>query len=104
MNAMNNQRTILPIATFFIIFCFVKTVYPQDASNKGRIGLSTAIQESQLDIMMPIWISDNAVLAPGINAVWIEDGGQDIGLGFNLRSYRIPGEKSRRTSADVSAP
>jgi hypothetical protein len=88
MNAWKMQRTILPVAVFIILFCFLSPVYPQEASNKGRIGLSTAIQESQLDIMIPIWISDNAVLAPGINAVWIEDGGQDIGFGFNLRSYR----------------
>jgi hypothetical protein len=93
MKSATARRAVGPAAVFCVLFVVFGNAVPQEAPRRGTVGLSTAIQESQFDILLPMWLSNRVVLAPAFSAVWVEDGGQDISLGFNLRKYDDPRRK-----------
>ena len=64
-----------------------------DETNGRKIGISAAIQTSQLDLMFPVWTSPKFVLVPSVALVKMTDVGTDIGLGmlfrFNTREGKV---------------
>ncbi|NIS38770.1 hypothetical protein GWN91_06460 [Candidatus Saccharibacteria bacterium] len=70
-----------------IFFSFISISLSAQEENHTKVGLSALLQDSQLDIVLPIWTSQKFALVPGVSFVSIEDGGTDIGIGLSLRNY-----------------
>ena len=51
----------------------------------GMVGLSASIQESQLDIMLPIWASPRVVVTPSVSVIRVSDVVSDFGAGLMIR-------------------
>jgi len=51
----------------------------------GMIGLTASIQDSHMDIMLPIWATDQIVVRPSISVLNLEGGNTDLGLGVAIR-------------------
>ena len=77
---------ILTFSFLFVLLQFNDS-FTQDKSNVRKFGLASAIQDNQLDIVMPIWFAQKTVVAPALSVLWVEDGGTDLGLGLVLRFY-----------------
>ena len=60
-------------------------VFAQD-NNQPKVGISALLQDTQLDILLPIWAGSKFVIAPGISFV-STDARQDFGLGLAFRIY-----------------
>ena len=69
-----------------LIFLFYSsTFYSQP--QKGNIGISVLVQNSQLDFLIPIFISDNFAVSPAVGISSISDQFTDISLGGIIRYY-----------------
>jgi hypothetical protein len=58
-------------------------------------GLSAAVQESQLGIMMPFFLSDKFVLAPGVQFAYASKAGMDISFGLSTKAFFSDHDKIR---------
>jgi len=71
-----------------LIFLLVtSTTYSQDTSKGNSFGISALVQDSQFDILFPIFLSESAVLAPAIGLIYASEVGSDISLGLVGRFY-----------------
>jgi len=69
------------------IVCILYTLSTSAQENKRTWGISAAIQETQLDILFPIWTGTNNIIAPAIGAIYIGDSGTDLRLGLLDRIF-----------------
>lgn len=70
-----------------ILLLGVSTAYSQDSSNGNSFGISALVQDSQFDILFPIFLSESAVLAPAFGLIYASEVGSDISLGLVGRIY-----------------
>jgi hypothetical protein len=59
----------------------------QESSPRRGVGLTASLQESQIDIMMPIWVGDKVSIAPAVGFLWVENAGSELRLGIVSREY-----------------
>jgi hypothetical protein len=76
------MKTLIIVISIFIIssLCFSQ---PQ----KGNIGLSASIQNSQIDFLIPIFASDNFAISPSVGISSISDQFTDLSVGALMRFY-----------------
>lgn len=55
---------------------------------KNGIGLMASLQDDQVDIIVPGWISPHVVIAPAVRLVSVTNGYSDIGIGGIVRIYK----------------
>jgi hypothetical protein len=53
----------------------------------GDVGIAASLQDEQIDIILPIWVADNFVLAPALGFVMAEDFGTDLSIAAMGRYY-----------------
>ena len=70
-----------------IFLLAISTAYSQDTSNGNSFGISALVQDSQFDILFPIFLSESAVLAPALGLLYASEVGSDISLGLVGRFY-----------------
>ncbi len=58
-----------------------------NAQESKRIGISGSIQDNQFGILVPIWYSDNFVLAPAFELKLAENIGTDVAIAVVPRYY-----------------
>lgn len=73
----------------------VSTVRAQGFERTQTFGLSAALQGSQMEILMPIWVSDGFVLAPSVGLVMSEDVATDLSIGIAPRLVFNAGSRLR---------
>jgi hypothetical protein len=70
-------------------------------------GTSAAVSDL-LDILVPIWLGDVAVIAPGISVLYVENSGTQLGLllspRFYLRMSRVAPYIGGRVKAIITIP
>ena len=72
---------------FVAILCIVYTMSSSAQENKRTWGISASIQETQLDILFPIWTGTSNIIAPSIGAIYIGDSGTDLRIGLLDRIF-----------------
>jgi hypothetical protein len=72
---------------FVAILCIIYAMSTSAQENKRTWGISASIQETQLDILFPIWTGENNIIAPAIGAIYIGDSGTDLRLGLLDRIF-----------------
>ena len=70
-----------------IILCIIFIISANAQENKRTWGISAVIQDTQLDILFPLWTGSNNVIAPSIGVIYIGDSGTDLRLGLLDRIY-----------------
>jgi hypothetical protein len=90
------------------LFGPVEQTVSQEKAVERTWGLSALIQGGQLDIILPIWAGNKAVIAPAFNVVYVEDAGVDLGIGiaprFYLRMDKVAPYISGRVGAFFNLP
>lgn len=77
---------VIFILGFFAFLCY--SVFPQsNQDHKRTIGLSGSIQGNQFGIMLPVWLSNNLVLAPAFDLKYGESIGTDFSMGLVSKFY-----------------
>ncbi|GIK59664.1 MAG: hypothetical protein HND39_02660 [Ignavibacteriota bacterium] len=76
------------ILILFVSFLFVtESTFAQEKENSNSFGISALVQDSQFDILFPIFLSESAVLAPALGFIYASEIGSDISLGLVGRFY-----------------
>ncbi|HBS85314.1 MAG: hypothetical protein A2W91_16030 [Bacteroidetes bacterium GWF2_38_335] len=57
------------------------------SQDKTKIGIAGTVQDNQFGVNIPIWVGENAVLAPAFDFKYAKTQGTDIGFGLALRFY-----------------
>lgn len=70
-----------------VILCVVFMSVINAQENNRTWGISAAIQDTQLDILFPIWTGANNVIAPAIGVIYIGESGTDLRIGLLDRIF-----------------
>lgn len=75
---------------FLVLFglIFTATAFSQNRPEEGSIGLSVEFQGDQTSLMLPIWTTEDIVIAPVIGIVHESDSFTTLNLGIKPRFYR----------------
>lgn len=57
----------------------------QGAASDTKVGISAVVQSEQLDIMLPVWLSEKMVIVPSLGFVGVSDAYTDLAVGLALR-------------------
>lgn len=92
-----------------LIFCTtVLNAQEKETTTGQRLGLTAALQNSQMDIMLPIFLADEVALAPSVGFSSVGDKFSDFGLGLGGRFYvnrgRVSPFVSVRFGVLISSP
>ncbi len=70
---------------FLTVFVLTSSCFAQP--EKGKVGISVSVQNTQLDFLVPIFVNDHASLSPAFGITNISDQFTDISLGLIMRYY-----------------
>ena len=64
---------------------------PKNRPGEGSVGISASLQSDQTNIKVPIWASENLVIAPVVGLTHIDDNYSRLNVGINPRFYQTLG-------------
>lgn len=79
------------LTTAIVLLFVVSTAYSQNRPEEGSIGLSASFQGNQTNLMVPIWTTEDIVIAPVFGIVHESDSFTTLNLGVKPRFYRDMG-------------
>jgi hypothetical protein len=82
---MKRIHLVLGIILFYG-YC-ANNSFAQEADSTSTYGLTASFQSSQLDILVPVWISSRVSVAPEVGLAWENGTGADLHLGIAPRFY-----------------
>lgn len=74
------------------IFLATETTFAQSRPAEGAVGISASVQSSQTNIKVPIWASENIVIAPLVGITHQDDNFTQLNVGINPRFYQSLGD------------
>ena len=86
---MSNTRRIGTFTMCLVLVCVVPVgvILADELPDVGSVGISALMQSSQLDIILPIWIGQQMVLAPSFSLSRAGSTFYDYGIGGVFRYY-----------------
>lgn len=81
-----SSKVVVVTSTLLLLASFSTALASEPP--QGAIGLMASVQDDQIDILVPGWVSPNIVIAPAVRFVSVSNGYSDIGIGGILRVYR----------------
>ncbi len=81
----DRHRPLLALSVLCLLALAATAVAQEPGARPGMIGLSASLQGSQQGIQLPVWVSEQVVLAPSIAVLSASDIGTDLSLGALLR-------------------
>lgn len=83
------MKIVTKLSLLFITLFFISSMaYAQDRANEGSVGLSASIQSSQMNLQIPIWLTDNVTIAPVFGLNHLEDVSTSLNVGVAPRFYQ----------------
>jgi hypothetical protein len=82
------SKPLIRLVTLLAISQACATVALSGEPPQRGMGLMAAVQDEQMDIIVPMWVTPNVTLAPAVRLVSVSDGYSDIGLGGIVRFYQ----------------
>lgn len=73
------------------LFLGTTSSFAQSRPDEGTVGLSASVQSSQTNIKIPIWASEDIVIAPIVGISHEDDDFTALNLGINPRFYQSLG-------------
>lgn len=119
MRLTKQRLTFCTLLLIFLINYSFEFVHAQEREVVRTVGLSasftlprqlgpSAAGSDLLDVLVPIWLGDVTVLAPGISVLYVEDSGTVLGLlltpRFYLRMSRVAPYIGGRVKAIITVP
>jgi hypothetical protein len=86
-NLTMRHWTFVAVVTSALLVLSSGSALAQEFSH-SKIGISTSIQDNQLDLMFPIWTNDRVVLTPSVGLIYVSDVVTDYAFGVMVR-YNI---------------
>jgi hypothetical protein len=80
-------KNFLLSAVLYFSFTSVTSAQTTPMAVSGDVGIAASLQDEQLDVILPIWVADNFVLAPALGFVMAEDFGTDLSIAAMARYY-----------------
>lgn len=81
------RATIISLFSLTLLLTAI-TASAQNEPNPGTVGLTASLQNVQTNIEIPIWASQNIVIAPMIGLNYQEDNYTTINIGLSPRFYQ----------------
>ena len=75
----------LTMQLMFVGSAFAK----ENADSSQTVGLTASFQSSQVDILVPVWVSNNVSISPAFGLAWEEGSGADLHVGIVPRYYLV---------------
>lgn len=76
--------------------------------NNRTVGITASIQQSQLGILVPIWVGPKVSISPGLDIAYAQTVGTDLGIGvvpkFYLKAEKLSPYFSMRAGAIFNIP
>ena len=82
-----NGKGIIILSILISLFITNAKTIAQEADTKPKYGLTASFQDSQFDIIVPVWISNSIKIAPAVSYISVSDVGSDFSIGVILNSY-----------------
>lgn len=79
------------LALCLFLFCSAITAHSQNIPEEGSVGLSASFQGNQTNLMVPIWATEDIVIAPLFGIVHEAENFTSFNLGVKPRFYRSMG-------------
>ena len=73
--------------TFILIFVPILTSGQDQDAKLANKGLTVSVQDSELGILIPFYLSNKFVLAPGFQFAYASKVGMEIGLGLSTKTF-----------------
>ena len=73
----------------------------QELNREGKIGLSAALQGEQMDVLVPIWSTQNLAFVPSVGFASASDAAKDLRLGLGIRGALRSGKLAPYVGAHV---
>ncbi len=70
---------------FLLLACLAAPAFGDGDSEHFKVGLSASLQGENVDILLPIWMSDKLVIIPAVSFAYLSDAATDMAVGFALR-------------------
>lgn len=86
MSTKDYRLKTLFLTVIFLLFIHI-SLNAQNDNDERTVGLSALIQNSQADILLPIWISNSSIIAPAFGVLYMNNGFTDLALGIVTRFY-----------------
>lgn len=89
---MKNRRHITAVLCAVVLLALVswpRTSHAQEREIKRTWGVSTYLQTTPINVVIPVWLTQQVVLAPLVNFSYLENSATIIGGGFALRIYPV---------------
>ncbi|MDR8393872.1 hypothetical protein NC796_22150 [Aliifodinibius sp. S!AR15-10] len=83
---ISTKKTALFIGLLFTLS--VATGFAQNRPEVGDVGLSASVQTNQTNLSVPIWASEQVVIAPVFGLVHEEENFTTVNVGIKPRFYR----------------
>lgn len=85
MRLMRRSTLLVLILSLTIAMILTSATSAQKLNRVGKIGLSAAVQGEQMDVLVPIWASQNLALVPSVGFASASDAAKDLRLGLGIR-------------------
>jgi hypothetical protein len=82
------KKATLSLFVLLICLTFATMAYSQNRPDEGSIGISASFQGNQTNLMLPIWTTEDIVIAPVFGVVHEADSFTTLNLGVKPRFYR----------------
>lgn len=89
---MKNCRRMTAVLCAIVLLALAnwpRTAHAQERQIKRTWGVSTYLQTAPINLVIPIWITQQVVLAPLVNFNYLENSATTIGGGLALRIYPV---------------
>jgi hypothetical protein len=84
---MKGRPTSLHLLLLLALSLAVQSAFSQDSTSSRTLGISASFQGSQVDLLLPIWVGKNTVLAPSVGVTYAEAVATDLHIGLAPRLY-----------------
>lgn len=81
------MKLLKRVLTFALILIPVLTSGQDQKINSINKGLTVGIQDNQLGIMIPFYLSTRFVLSPGFQFIYASKAGVDLSIGMSTKSF-----------------
>lgn len=81
-------KSLLSLSLLFIFFFSTMQVQAQNRPAEGTVGLSASVQGPSTNLLVPIWVSEDLVIAPTFGLFHQENNRTTLTIGVSPRFYR----------------
>jgi hypothetical protein len=87
MRFLQKRSMVAVVLVVLFVLLLTSSVFAQQREIRRTWGLSGSVQNGQTAILIPLWLGDTMILAPGFNVNYTENVGTTVGVMLVPRFY-----------------